>query len=171
MYKHTPLKWLNTNISMSPLVQACLQNGKIRVKWRNEEVLSDSLADFVFLHITPFWKENQYGDWWVSLAEELCCWEVRMAVVQAEAYSWPHPPRDHSILVVIFHFWEIPFVFISLPSFLQGKWWVLHMPAQSLCLYSPPFMYVYASTFVNPFMLELVFGSCTSPSQAALTFF
>lgn len=38
---------------------------------------------------------------------------------------------------LIFHFWEIPFNFISLPRLLQGKWRVLHVLAQSLCLYPP----------------------------------
>jgi len=60
-----------------------------------------------------------------------------MAAVQAEARSWPHPSRDHSVLVLIFHFSEIPFNFISLPSLLQGKWSVLHVPARAFLSVSP----------------------------------
>lgn len=32
------------------------------VKHRNEEDLSDSLADFVFLYVTPFWRENHFRE-------------------------------------------------------------------------------------------------------------
>lgn len=67
LYKHTVLRHLYGEINTSPrfkLAFSCLCNGKIRVKHRNEEVLSDSLADFVFLCVTPFWKENHFREWW-----------------------------------------------------------------------------------------------------------
>lgn len=182
MCKHTALGHLNTEISTSPQVQACLHNGKIRVKRRNEEVLSHFLADFVFLHVTAFWKESHCHDWWVSRARDLCRREVGMAMVQAEACSWPHPSRDHSILVLIFHFWEIPFNFISLPCLLHGKWWVSHVPAQNLC-FCPPLScvcvhmckctHLLTHTFdlLSQVTLELVFGSSPPPGEAALLCF
>lgn len=173
MYKHRALRCLNTNISTSPLLQACLHNGKFRVKCRNEEVLSDSLADFVFLHITPFWKENQHGDWWVSLAEELSCWEVGMAVVQAEACRLASSTRGplrtsgHTPLL------RNPLYFYLFALFLARKTMSIAYACPESLPLSPSLhvcVWECASThaFVNPFTLELVFGSCTSPSEEAL---
>lgn len=147
-------------------------------KWRSPFIF---LCWFCFSsHNAFFLKENNCRDWWVSWAKKLCCWEVGMAVVQAEACSWPHLSRHHSVLVLIFHFWEIPFNFISLPCLLQGKWWVSHVPAQGLCLCLPlsyvcvcvsVCTHVQVHTLVKPFTFELMFGRCPPPSRAAHLYF